>query len=109
MCDDRPRPAVFSEHYPLADSEAKTPTHRSAVVLDRSKVIAWTDGRRDFFALADDPGEQRPNRVEASDRDALIATLDEMNQRVTRNRTLAEKQAIDPRTKDALRALGYTD
>jgi arylsulfatase A-like enzyme len=107
LWDTRPRPVVFSERYPIV--EEKAPSHRNAVVLGRSKAIMWSDGRRDFFSLAKDPHEQQVNRVEAAERDGLVATLEELRRRVVQNRTAAEKQTLDPRTRDALRALGYTD
>jgi arylsulfatase A-like enzyme len=105
--DERPRPAVFSERYPLVASNA--PSHRNAVVLDGSKLIASSDGRHEFFSLADDPHELQANRVDAANREGLIVTLDELRRRVLQNRTAAEKRTVDPRTRDALRALGYTD
>jgi arylsulfatase A-like enzyme len=106
--DERPRPAVFSERYPITPSDA--PSHRTAVVLDGSKVIAWSDRRpHEFFELTSDPHEQQKDGVGAKEQKRLLVKLDELRQRVMRNRTAAEKRAIDPQTRDALRALGYTD
>lgn len=105
--DERPPPVAFSEHYALPPVDPDKPLHQNAVVRDHGKVIAWTDGRRDFFSLADDPGEQEPDRTEGAQRQALVASLDEMRRRVSSNRTTAEERTIDPRTRDALRALGY--
>jgi arylsulfatase A-like enzyme len=105
---DAPRkPAVFSEHHPQTPSDAPSP--RVTVVRDRSKVIVWSDGRQDFFSLADDPHEQHADGVGAKERSKLVTTLGKLRQRVLRNRTAAEKRTIDPRTRDALRALGYTN
>jgi arylsulfatase A-like enzyme len=107
LWDARRKPAVFSERHPQTPSDA--PSHRVAVVRERSKVIVWSDGRQDFFSLASDPHEQHADGVSPKERKTLVTTLGKLRQRVMRNRTAAEKRTIDPRTRDALRALGYTD
>jgi arylsulfatase A-like enzyme len=107
--DDRPRPTAFSEHYRQTEAEAAIPSHQSSVVLDGNKLITWTDGRREFFDLERDPREQQPNRVDPLVRDDVSTTLEAVRQRVLRNPTRAGTQTIDPRTREALRALGYLD
>jgi arylsulfatase A-like enzyme len=109
LWDDRPRALAYGEQFRQWAAKPDTISHQSAVVLGEKKVIAWTDGRRDFYALDDDPGEQRPNRVGAAERDELVDAHDAIRARVTRDRTPAATHTVDPRTRDALRALGYAD
>jgi arylsulfatase A-like enzyme len=109
LFDDRPAPVVLSERRPQQLTEVRGPTHEDAVVSGWGKVIRSTDGSRTYYALDVDPGEQRPNRVDAGEREHLDDRLRAMRERAERDRTPAETHALDERTRGMLRALGYAD
>jgi arylsulfatase A-like enzyme len=85
-----------------------TPHERALVLADR-KLIAGVDGEREFYRLDVDPGERDPDGIPAGERRALETRLRAIHDHAAATRTPTETKAIDPETRERMRALGYAE
>jgi arylsulfatase A-like enzyme len=98
----------FSELFREADEKRITP-HERSVILGYEKMIAGIAGEREFYDLAADPLERSPDALAPADRAVLEKTLADFKQRVAGSAAPRRTMAIDPETKERMRALGYDE
>jgi arylsulfatase A-like enzyme len=90
------------------DPDAPRRVHRIAVVEGDHKLIQHKDGVQEFYDLADDPGERRPDALSPDARAALqdiLATSPPMRALAARGTVFAPP--VSAETAARMRALGY--
>lgn len=100
---------AYSQLLELADGKTTGPTHHSnAVVVGTRKLIVGTAGREGYDLQAD-PGERHPDALEGDRQAALQQMIGALLTRAGETAHRERADALDERTKDAMRALGYGD
>jgi arylsulfatase A-like enzyme len=90
-----------------AEGTLRLSPHEYAVVRDTAKLIVGVDGEREYYDLGRDPGERDRNLVAAGTRAGLDETLDRFRRPGGPARVV--QPAIDPKTRERMRALGYVE
>jgi arylsulfatase A-like enzyme len=101
--DDRP---LFTER---SAALVVNPQHERAVVIGREKYIAASGLAGEFYDLAADPEEQRPDALSAADRDRLRRALAERTDHLDHGSAVPTSAPIDAETRERMQALGYGD
>jgi arylsulfatase A-like enzyme len=98
-------PVAYSEL--IKDDLERLVPHERAVVTASSKLIAGTDGEREFYNLAADPHETNASALGEEARAFLSGSLARFAAHVTQPAAPAATLQLDPETRERMRALGY--
>jgi arylsulfatase A-like enzyme len=82
--------------------------HSAAVVVGSRKLVVGVAGS-ESYDLETDPAEQHPNTMPAPEQQVLAQALKELSVSAQRAARREQVQALDERTKERMRALGYGD
>ncbi len=102
-----PSRPVYSELIKTERTLRLTP-HERATVEDSTKLITGVDGTRSYYDLSADPGEKNPDAVAHAQRAALDRAIDVL-QAVAARDVRRDEVAVDPDTRERMRALGYVE
>ncbi len=100
-----PAPAL-SELIRPADRPRTSP-HQHALIAGTEKLIAGVDGEREYYDLAADGGETRPDGLPPERREALQGMLTGWLTALAEHAASGGATGLDEQTRERMRALGY--